>query len=92
MRSNLFLLIGEDRQLIDFSLYEILTSIEFDDNNKITYDMNVNSFMDVIEEASMVSLFSPIKIIIVNNFMLDKCDDNEIEYLEKFHAKPIFQT
>ena len=84
MRSNLFLLIGEDKQLIDFSLYEILTSIEFDDNNKIIYDMNINSFMDVIEEASMVSLFSPIKVIVVNNFMLDKCNDIEIEYLDKF--------
>ena len=31
--------------------------------------MNVNKFIDVLEEVSMVSLFSPIKVIIVNNFI-----------------------
>ena len=55
-----------------------------DENNKIIYDMNLNSFMDVMEEASMVSLFSPIKVIIVNNFILDNLNDNEFEYLERF--------
>lgn len=84
MRSNLFLIVGEDRKIIDFSLYEILNDIEYDENNKIIYDMNVNSFMDVMEEASMVSLFSPIKIIIVNNFVIDNIKDNEFDYLDKF--------
>ena len=46
--------------------------------------MNVNNFMDVMEEASMVSLFSPIKVIIVNNFMIDNLNDNELDYLDKF--------
>ena len=84
MKSNLFLLIGEDKKLIDFSLFEILNDIEYDDNNKIIYDMNVNTFIDVMEEASMVSLFSPIKVIIVNNFNVDNLDDSEIDYLEKY--------
>ena len=84
MRSNLFILLGENKQVIEFNLYEILNSIEFDDNNKIIFDMNVNNFMDVLEEASMVSLFSPIKVIIVNNFILDKINDNELEYLDRF--------
>ena len=84
MRSNLFLIVGEDKKNIDFSLYEILNNIDYDENNKITYDMNVNNFMDVMEEASMVSLFSPIKVIIVNNFMIDNLNDNELDYLDKF--------
>lgn len=84
MKDNLFLIIGDDDKLIQFSLFEILNKIEYDDNNKIIYDMNVNNFMDVIEEASMVSLFSPVKIIVVNNFSLDKINDNEIEYLERY--------
>ena len=84
MRSNLFLIVGEDKKIIDFSLFNIINSIDYDENNKIIYDMNVNSFMDVMEEASMVSLFSPIKIIIVNNFILDNLNDNEFEYLERF--------
>ena len=84
MKSNLYLIVGEDEKIIDFSLHEIINNIEYDDNNKITYDMNINNFMDVIEEASMVSLFSPIKIIIVNNFDLEKINENEINYLEKY--------
>ena len=84
MKDNLFLILGDDDKLIQFSLFEILNKIEYDDNNKIIYDLNVNNFMDVIEEASMVSLFSPVKIIIVNNFSLDKINDNEIEYLERY--------
>lgn len=84
MRSNLFLIIGENKQLIDFSIFDILSSIQYDENNKIIYDMNVNSFVDVMEEASMVSLFSPIKVIVVNNFGLDNISDSELDYLEKF--------
>ena len=84
MKSNLFLLVGEDKKLIDFSLFEILNDIEYDDNNKIIYDMDNDSFMDVIEEASMVSLFSPIKVIIVNNFIVDKLSEIELDYLEKY--------
>jgi len=84
MRSNLFLIVGEDKKIIDFSLFEILSNIEYDDNNKIIYDMNVNNFMDVIEEASMVSMFSSVKVIIVNNFMLEKLNDVEYEYLERY--------
>jgi len=84
MKDNLNLLIGEDRKLIDFSIFEILDKIEFDDNNKIIYDMNVDSFTDVLEEISMVSLFSPIKIVIVNNFVIDNINDNDISYLENF--------
>ena len=84
MKSNLFLLVGEDKKLIDFSLFEILNDIEYDDNNKIIYDMDNDSFMDVLEEASMVSLFSPIKVIIVNNFIVDKLSEIELDYLEKY--------
>lgn len=84
MVNNLNLLIGEDKKLIDFSLFEILNKIKYDDNNKIIYDMGVNSFMDVMEEASMVSMFSSVKVIIVNDFSIDKLSDNELEYLEKY--------
>lgn len=84
MKSNLFLIIGEDNKIIDFSLYEILNNIDYEDNNKIIYDMNINNFMDVLEEASMVSLFSPIKVIIVNNFNIDNINENEIDYLDKY--------
>ena len=84
MNNNLVLIVGEDRQVIDFNIYEILNKIEYDENNKIIYDMNINKFSDVLEEVSMVSLFSLIKVVIVNNFDLDKINDSELEYLEGF--------
>ena len=84
MKNNLFLLIGEDKKLIDFNLHNILDKISYDENNKISYDMNNASFMDVMEEASMVSLFSSIKVIIVDNFVIDNLSDNELDYLEKY--------
>lgn len=84
MRSNLFLIVGEDIKLIDFNIVNILDKIEYDENNKIIYDMDIVSFMDVIEEISMGSLFSPIKVIIVNNFIIDNISDREYEYFEKF--------
>ena len=84
MRSNLFLIVGEDNKLIDFNVVNILDKIDYDENNKIIYDMNIVSFIDVIEEISMGSLFSPIKVIIVNNFIIDNISDREYEYFEKF--------
>lgn len=84
MKSNLFLIVGEDKKLIDFHLFTILSKIEYDENNKIVYDMDVNSFMDVMEEASMVSLFSFKKVIVVENFSIDILAESELSYLEKF--------
>ena len=84
MRSNLFLIIGEDKKIIDFSLFDILKNIKYDENNKIIYDMNINTFMDVMEEVSMVSLFSPIKVVIVNNFVIDNISDDELDYLDRY--------
>lgn len=84
MVSNLNLLIGEDRKFIDFSLFDILNNIDYDENNKIIYDMNVNTFMDVLEEASTVSMFSSVKVIVVNNLVIDNISANELEYLEKY--------
>ena len=84
MKNNLFLLVGEDKKSIEFNLYNILSKIDYDENNKIIYDMSVDKFMDVIEEASMVSLFSPIKVIIVNNFVIDDISLDELNYLGKY--------
>lgn len=84
MKNNLFLIIGDDDKLIDFSLFKILDTIDYDDNNKIVYDMNNNSFVDVLDEASTISLFSSVKVIIVNNVNMDKFNDNDFEYLTRY--------
>ena len=84
MKNNLFLLIGEDRKNIEFALFNILDKIDFNVNNKIIYDMNSDKFNDVLDEVSMISLFSSEKVIIVNNFVVDNLDDSEYNCLEKF--------
>lgn len=84
MKNNLFLIIGDDNKLIDFNLFKILDGIEYNNNDKINYDMNNNSFQDVLDEASTISLFSSVKVIVVNNFDIDKINNNEIDYLEKY--------
>lgn len=84
MKSNLFLLVGEDQKGIDFNLYEILNKISYNENDKIIYDMNINSFNDVLEEASMISLFSSLKVIVVNNFVIDNLSEGELDYLSRF--------
>lgn len=84
MRSNLYLIIGEDKKIIDFNIFNILEKIDYNENNKIIYDMSNDKFIDVIEEASMISMFSPVKVIVVNNFSIDILNEKEFEYLEKF--------
>lgn len=84
MKNNLFLIVGEDNKLIDFSLFKILDNIDYDNNNKIIYDMNNSAFSDILDEASTMSLFSSVKVIIVNNFDVDKVSDDEFSYLEKY--------
>ena len=80
---NLYLLIGEDEKKIEFNIFQILNKINYDENSKIVYDMNNVSFSMVIEEASMNSLFSPLKVIVVNNFLLDDISDYEFECFSK---------
>ena len=84
MKNNLFLLIGEDKKNIEFTLFNILDKINYNVNNKIIYDMNNDKFSDVLDEISMISLFSSEKVIMVNNFIMDDLSDEEYSYLERF--------
>ena len=80
--SNLNLIIGEDKKLIDFYLQDIINKINSD--NKIYYDLSNETLSSVIDEASMMSLIANIKIIIGSNFDISKVKDNEIDYLNKY--------
>ena len=82
--NNLNLIIGEDKTLIDYYLGSILAKIDYQDDNKISYDMQIARMSDILDEASMISLFATVKVIIGNNFDLDKVDDNDYEYLVKY--------
>lgn len=82
--NNLNLIIGEDSKLVNFQLSLILEKIDYVDENKITYDMNESNLSDILDEASMISLFASTKVIIGNNFDISKVNDEEIDYLSKY--------
>lgn len=83
-KNNLYLIIGEDNKLTNFYLNEVLNKIDYVLDDKIDYDMSINTLSDLIDEASMISLFSKVKVIVGENTDITKFSDNEIEYLSKY--------
>ena len=84
MKNNLYLIIGEDNELVNFYLTSILENILFNEEEKIEYDMTVSSISDILDEASMISLFSSKKIIIGREFDTKKMNDNDLDYLKRY--------
>lgn len=82
--NNLYLIIGNDLKLINFYLNDILKKIDYIDDNKITYEMNESNLNDLLDEASMISLFGDKKIIIGNNFDINRINNNEFDYLSRY--------
>ena len=81
---NLYLLIGEDKISTNFILQNIIKKIVKNEEEKITYDLNINSLSDILDEASTISLFSNQKLIIGLNFDLNKLTEQDTEYLKKY--------
>ena len=84
MKNNLYLIIGEDNELVNFYLTSILENTLFNEEEKIEYDMTVSSISDIRDEASMISLFSSKKIIIGREFDTKKMNDNDLDYLKRY--------
>ncbi len=84
MKNNLYLIIGEDNELVNFYLTSILENTLFNEEEKIEYDMTVSSISDILDEASMISLFSSKKIIIGREFDTKKMNDNDLDYLKRY--------
>lgn len=84
MNNNLFLIISSDKSAIDFNLHKILKKINFEENSKILLDMQSKTILDVIEEASMINLFSNTKVLIASNYDIEKSSEEDLEYLEKY--------
>ena len=86
--NNLFLIIGEDPKQNDITLKKILNKIDFQEESKIEYNLLENTITDIIDEASMISILSPVKVIIGTNFDVTKITDDEYEYLSKYLNNP----
>lgn len=88
MKNNLYLIISEDKSIRDFNLHQILEKITYQEDDKITIDLSVNSITDLLDEAAMLSMFSDTKVIIANNFNPDKITEYELTYFEKYLKNP----
>ena len=84
MRNNLYLIVGEDQELVNFYLNKIMNEIGLDEEKKINYDMNTSSISDILDEVSMISLFSSEKVVIGYNFDISKINDNDRDYLIRY--------
>lgn len=84
MKNNLNLIIGDNLELVNFYLSEIMNKIGYEEEKKIEYDMTISNLNDILDEASMISLFSNEKIIIGNNFNISNIKDDEIDYLDRY--------
>lgn len=84
MKNNLYLIVGENQELVNFYLNKILNEIGLDEEKKIDYDMNTSSISDILDEVSMISLFSSEKIVIGYNFDISKISDNDRDYLIRY--------
>ena len=84
MKNNLYLIVGEDQELVNFYLNKIMNEIGLDEDKKINYDMNTSSISDILDEVSMISLFSSEKVVIGYNFDIGKINDNDRDYLIRY--------
>lgn len=82
--NNLNLIIGDDKELVNFYLQENLRQLEFNEDDKITYDLSVNTLKDILDEASMMSLFSQTKVILGLNFNLASVSESDLTYLSNY--------
>ena len=49
MKNNLYLIVGEDQELVNFYLNKIMNEIGLDEDKKINYDMNTSSISDILD-------------------------------------------
>ena len=84
MKNNLHLIVGNDQELINFYLEKILEKIDFQSEFRIDYDLSINSLSDILDEASMISMFDDKKVIVGTNF--NDISDNDREYLSRYIA------
>lgn len=85
--NNIYLLIGSDSVIIENNIKEILSKIEYDNNNKIIYNLKEDTIEDIISEANTLSLIPSKKIILVYNadILFTNQDELLIKYLNNYN-------
>lgn len=84
---NFYLIYGTNKNIIERKIKEIANKYEIDNNNIIRYNFKDNQTRDIIEEASMNSMFIQNKLIIVEtNLKEDNLNTEELEkYIEHYN-------
>lgn len=91
-----YLLYGEEEFLIDKEVEKIINKEKVDKESISNYDLELDNIKDIIDDCQTISLFDPVKIVIVNNcnyFNKSKANENDInilyEYLSNYNKGTI---
>ena len=83
---NLYLFYGNNKTIINNKINNIVDKYNIVENNIIKYDLEDN-LDNIIEEASMISLFGDIKLIIINTTFKEEIDIDKFEdYLKNYNT------
>ena len=82
---NLYLFYGNNKSIINDKINNIINKYNIVDNNIIKYDLEDN-LDNIIEEASMISLFGDTKLILINTTFKEDIDIDKLEdYLKHYN-------
>ncbi len=83
---NLYLFYGNNKTIINNKINNIVDKYNIVENNIIKYDLEDN-LDNIIEEASMISLFGDTKLIIINTTFKEELDIDKLEdYLKNYNT------
>ena len=83
---NLYLFYGNNKSIINDKINNIINKYNIVDNNIIKYDLEDN-LDNIIEEASMISLFGDTKLIIINTTFKEEIDIEKLDdYLKNYNS------
>lgn len=88
----IYLVYSNDKDVVSKYIEDIVVSKKIDKDNVIYYDVNNDSIEDIILECNTYSMFSNIKIVVVNieGILNSKIDDTKyLEYLDNYNKAVI---
>ena len=86
---NLYLFYGNNKSIINDKINNIINKYNIVDNNIIKYDLEDN-LDNIIEEASMISLFGDTKLILINTTFKEEIDIDKLEEYLKHYNNNIY--
>ena len=84
-----FLILSEDKVVIDAKINNILSNIKDHDSQLIKYDLEMTSLYNVVEELDTYDFLSNCKIVVCYNCsFLEGASNDDIKYLDKYLNNP----